>query len=119
MENQQMHLALLGRLDGPSVVPTNLIRQVKTYREAVRLCWALRRVHFMTFQQFAAEAELYAKHVSDYLAVDDAPGRRDLPGKAINRTEATLGNTAISQWLSLGSRLTVLEQMQADSRCSA
>lgn len=114
----QLKLPLLGRLDGPSVVPSNYLKTIKTYRQAVRLCWALRRVHYMSQRQLAAEAGLTFQHVSDYLNDDDKPMRRDLPGARIAAFESVSGNTAISQWLASRSHLTVLEQMQAD-RCIA
>lgn len=110
----QMQLRpLLGRLEGPAVVPPELIRGCRTYREAVRLCWALRRVKNMTLRQLAAEAGLLPQHVSDYLHPDDRPTRRDLPAEGIRPFEEVAGNTAISQWVALQSRLTVLEEMQA------
>lgn len=104
---------LMGRLDAPSVAPEQWVRMAKTYRQAVRLAWQLKRVHYMTRAQFAAEAHLYAQHVTDYLHEDDKPSRRDLPAEAIPRAEAVLGNTLISQWLAAQSKLTVLEEMTA------
>lgn len=115
MENPvQLQLPLMGRLDGPSVVPTAYLKHVGSFRQAVRLCWTLRRVHYMTQMQLAAEAGLYSKHVSDYLAEDDKPGRRSLPADRVASFEAACGNSAVTQWLAARSQLTVLEQMQAD-----
>lgn len=111
---EQRQLALLGRLDGPSVVPSSYVKTCKTYRQAVRAAWQIRRVTYMTFTQLAAEANLYHQHVSDYLNPDDKPGRRDLPADRVREFEAVVGNTLVSQWLAANSRLTVLEQMQAD-----
>lgn len=104
---------LLGRLDGPSVCPASMVGMPKTYREAVRMCWALRRVKGMTQQTLAAEAGLYASHVSDFLNCDDKPNRRSLPAESISEFEAVCGNTLISQWLATRARLTVLEELQA------
>lgn len=104
---------LMGRVDAPSAVPQQWVRLAKTYRQAVRLAWQLKRVHYMTRAQFAAEAELYPQHVTDYLHEDDKPSRRDLPAEAIDRVEAVLGNTLISQWIASRSRLTVLEELTA------
>jgi len=115
----QLQLPLLGRLDGPSVVPSAYLKHVKTYRQAVRLCWALRRVHYMSQLQLAAEADLYFKHVSDYLAEDDKPSRRSLPAEKIAAFQAVCGNTAITQFLAKRDNLTVLEQVQADTRSAA
>lgn len=109
----QLEFPLLGRLDAPSAVPNQWIRHARTYRHAVRLAWDLRRVKRMTKQQLASEAELYAQHVSDYLAQDDKPKRRDLPADAVARFEAVVGNTLVSQWIASQCRLTVLEEIQA------
>ena len=109
---QQMSIpGLLGRLDAPSVVHPQLIAQCKTYREAVKLCWALRRVKKMTKRVLAVEAGLYPSHVTCY--VEDGKTKRDLPGSAVKLFESVCGNTAISQWHALNAKLTTLEEMQA------
>lgn len=109
----QREFPFLGRLDAPSAVPQQWIYAAKTYRQAVRMAWKMRRVQFMTHTQLAAEAELYPQHVSDYLAADDKPKRRDLPADKVAQFEAVVGNTLVSQWLASQSKLTVLEEMQA------
>lgn len=109
---EQLSIPLLGRLDGPSVVPPQYVQGLN-YRQAVRLSWQLRRVKGSTKQQLAAEADLYASHVTDYLHPDDKKTRRDLPAEAIPRFESFVGNTLVSQWLALQARLTVVEEMQA------
>lgn len=108
----QRELPLLGRLDGPSVVPPQLIAGL-SYREAVRLCWQLRRIKKATRAMLAAECDLYAPHITDYLNPDDEKRRRDLPAQAIPAFEAFTGNTAVSQWIASAARFTVLEEMQA------
>lgn len=115
----QLEFPLMGRLDAPSIAPSQLVRSAKTYREAVRLCWRLRRVAFMTRQQLSSEAELYPQHVTDYLHEDDKPSRRDLPADAIARFEAVVGNTLVSQWLAAQSQLTVLEEVTATQKAYA
>lgn len=115
----QREFPLLGRLDAPSAVPMQWIRHASTYRQAVRLAWQLRRVQSMTRQQLATEAELYPQHVTDYLAEDDKPSRRDLPADKVAQFEAVVGNTLVSQWLASRSRLTVLEQVQATTHLEA
>ena len=107
---EQLQLPLLGRLDAPSVVPPELVKRCKTYRDAVKLCWALRRVKNMTQARLAEEAGLYAPHVSCYLK--DSKRQRDLPASGIRGFEWTCGNTAISQWINLQAKLTVLGEMQ-------
>ena len=111
---QQKNLALIGRLDGPAVAPANVVAQAGTYRQAVRLSWAHRRVHFATLRQLAAETGMTAQHVTDYLHNDDKPTRRDLPGQWIAPFEAFVGNTIVTQWLAAQAHLTVLEQLQAE-----
>jgi hypothetical protein len=108
---EQIPLRLLCRLDAPAVVPPAEIAKCKTYRDAVKLCWRLRRVRNMTQRQLAEEAGLYAPHVSCYL--HDTDRSRDLPGSAVRAFEMACGNTAISQWHSLQAQLTVVEEMQA------
>lgn len=107
----QLQLPLLGRLDGPSVVPEQNIKACQSYRDAVRLCWGLRRVRAMTSLTLAESAGFPANHRSDYLSDDEA--KRELPAKYIRAFEAVCGNTAISQWIARGAKLTVLEEMQA------
>lgn len=116
LEGLQREFPLLSRLEGPAVVPDALMRLARTYRDACRLAWALRRVRNMTYRQLAAEAGLRHQHVTDYFHRDDKRSRRSLPGEAIFATEAVLGNTAISQFHARRARLTVLEEMQAQAQ---
>ncbi len=109
----QLEFPLMGRLDAPSTAPQQWVHKAKTYRQAVRLAWDLRRVHYMNKAQLAAEAGLYAQHVGDYLNTDDKPTRRDLPADRIASFEGVVGNTFVSQWLAARSQLTVLEEVQA------
>ncbi len=108
---QQTELPLLCRLDAPSVVPPSLIVQCESYRDAVRLCWQLRRVRNMTQARLAEDAGLYAPHVTCYL--NESQRSRDLPGSAVRGFEWACGNTAISQWHALNAKLTCVEEMQA------
>ena len=108
---EQLPLRLLCRLDAPSVVPPDVVARCDSYREAVRLCWDLRRVRNMTKRQLAEVAGLYAPHVTCYL--ESGARQRDLPGHAVRGFEWACGNTAVSQWHSLQAKLTVVEEMQA------
>lgn len=110
---EQLSLRLLCRLDAPSVVHPAEVASCKTYRQAVQKCWDKRRVRAMTQASLAEQAGLYASHVAGYLH-DYCKTRRDLPGAAVGRFEAVCGNTAITQWLALQAKLTVLEEMQAE-----
>jgi len=107
-------LPLIGRLDGPKAVPRSVIHQCPTYRDAVRMAWQLKRVKNLTKRMLAAEAGLYAPHVTDYLHADDKPSRRDLPADKVAEFESVVGNRVVSQWLAAQSQLTVLEEFQAE-----
>jgi hypothetical protein len=54
------------------------------------------------------------QHVSDYLNADDMPQRRNLPPDEIKLFEDVCGNSAITQWLALRQRFTLLEELQAE-----
>jgi len=110
----QLQLPLLCRLDAPSVVPAKEVAKCRTYREAVRLCWSLRKVVNMTRRGLAERAGLYAPHVTCYLK--DADCARDLPADKVPAFELACNNTAITQWLAMQAQLTVLEEMQAERR---
>lgn len=97
------------------VLPPQAVTGLKSYRHACRLAWKLRSPR-ITQRTLAELAGLYTSHVSDYLSVHE--GRRELPAKCIARVEAILGNTAVSQYIAQQSRLTVLEEMQAQRRCA-
>lgn len=115
----QGELPLFARMEGPAVVPPELMRTVKSYRQAVRMCWGLRRVRNMTLRQLAAEADLPHQHVSDYFNPDDRAKRRDLPGWAVAAVEAVAGNCAITQWHAARALLTVAEEAIASRRAAA
>ena len=112
---EQRQLPLLARIDAPSVAPHGYVTRCTSYRDAVRMCWSLRRrIHLMTQRQLSSEAGLRPQLVSDFLHSDDRPTRRDLPGQSIAAFERVAGNTCISQWVAAQSQLTVLEEMQAE-----
>lgn len=110
IDDAQLALPLLCRLDGPSVVPVSHIKACDTYRDAVRLCWSLRRIKAMTSLHLAEQAGFPANHRSDYLS--DNEERRELPAKYIKAFEYACGNSAISQWIAMGAKLTVIEELQ-------
>ena len=116
---EQREFPLLARIDAPSSAPSQWVRYAKTYRQAVRVAWKLRRVESLTRQQLATDAKLYPQHVTDYLHEDDKPSRRDLPADAVARFEEVVGNSVVSQWLAAQSKLTVLEEIQATNQRSA
>jgi hypothetical protein len=107
-------LPLIGRMDGPKAVPRSIVESCRTYRDAVRMAWQLKRIKGLTMQQLACEAGLYAPHITDYLHKDDRPTRRDLPADKVAEFESVVGNRVVSQWLAAQSQLTVLEEFQAE-----
>ncbi len=111
---QQPELPLMGRLDGPSVVPTHLIQHARSYRQACQMAFALRRVKGLTRRSLAEACGVYASHITEYLSSDES--RREMPARYIAAFEQVVGNTAISQWIAAGAKLTVLEEMQAARR---
>ncbi|MEJ7685654.1 MAG: hypothetical protein WKG52_00895 [Variovorax sp.] len=108
-----LEFPLLGRLNAPSVVSEQWVRAAKTYRHAVRIAWALRRIKGAKPAHMAAAMDFYAQHVGDWLNNDDKPKRRNLPGDCIPRFETYVGNTLVSQWLAAHAQLTVLEEITA------
>lgn len=114
----QRELELLQRIDGPSVVPSHALTFAKTYREAVRFCWALRRAKGLRVTDLARDFGFNRQHASDYLNADDKPTRRSLPAEQIALFEEVCGNTFVTQWLAARSHLTVLEEMQATRKAA-
>ena len=117
----QREFPLLARIEGPHVVPPELMRLAKTYRQAVRLCLHLARQRRpgLKLTDIAAACELTRQHVTDYFHEDDKPSRRSLPPEDVQNVEDYLGNTAISQWHARRAGLTVLEEIQAGARAVA
>lgn len=110
----QIEMPLLQRLQGPAVVPTSMLALASTYRQAVRVCWQLRRAKGLTVTDLAREFGFNRQHASDYLNPDDAPTRRNLPPEQIATFEDVCGNAFITQWLAARQGLTVLEELQAE-----
>lgn len=90
------------------------VSKCRTYREACRMAWQMRRVRNMTYIMFAAYGGFTRQHVGDWFNRDDKPTRRSMPADAIATAESILGNKLISQWIAAQSRLTVLEEMQIE-----
>jgi hypothetical protein len=107
-----MNLQLNGAvLNPPSFLGDDEIAKCKTYREAVRLSWAHRRVKAMTQRTLAEYAGLYYQHVNDYIHSDDAPHRRNLPADKLNAWASVTGNWAVQQWLARQDNLTLMEEV--------
>lgn len=83
----------------PNPVSEKEVVSVQSYREAVRASWSLRIIQRMTSRSLAELIEAYPSHVSDYLASNDEPRRRDLPARLIPAFEWAVGNTLLTQWL--------------------
>jgi len=112
----QQQLKLIGRLDGPSIVPAAAVAQIATYRQAVIACWLNRRATRMTYATLCERTGMRPSHIPDYLDPSgvDSHGRerRDMPAKYIPAFELVVGNTFISQWFALQSNLPVLNSSQ-------
>lgn len=113
-DSHQAQLALLGGMVQAQrlVVPAQVVMGIRSYRHACRLAWKLRTVRNLTRRSLAEQTSLYTSHISDYFSVHDH--RRELPARHIADVERVLGNPVISQWVAQQSKLTVLEEMQAD-----
>lgn len=113
--NQLPLLNLLGRLDGPSVVPAAEVAKITSYREAVIACWINRRVSRMSRATLCELTGMRPSHVSDYFNPVGVDRRghelRDMPAKYVPAFELAAGNTFVSQWLAMQSKLTVLESI--------
>ncbi|WP_434033569.1 XRE family transcriptional regulator [Cupriavidus sp. a3] len=109
---QELRL-LGGVVNGPAFLPTDVIDGCKTYREAVRISWAHRRIKGMTQRTLAELIDCYPPHVSDYLHADDKESRRSLPGDRLNAFAAAVGNWGVQQWLMHQAKLTVMEEVIA------
>jgi hypothetical protein len=94
------------------VVPPQVVMGITSYRQACRLAWKLRKLRGLTKRSLAEQAGLYAPHVTDYFGVHE--NKRELPARCIAAVEAVLGNTVISQYQAQMSKLTVLEELQAE-----
>lgn len=96
------------------VVPPQVVMGIQSYRHACRLAWKLRVIRNMTQRTFAELTGTYTSHVSDYFSVHE--NKRELPARHIAVAERALGNTVISQWIAQQSKLTVLEELQAERK---
>lgn len=114
-DDRTLPLPLLGGMVQAQrlVVPPEVVMGVPSYRHACRLAWKLRRTR-ITQRTLAELAGLYPSHVSDYFSLHNH--RRELPAKHVAAMELVIGNTVVSQWLAQQSKLTVLEEMQAQRR---
>jgi hypothetical protein len=102
-----------GVVNAPAFLPSEVIESCSTYREAVRVAWAHRRIKAMTKRSLAERTECYPSHVSDYLHEDDKPARRNLPADKVPAFSAAVGNWGVQQWLNRQSKLTILEEVIA------
>lgn len=110
-EMNDLHL-FGGVVRAPEFLPAEVIAACRTYREAVRVSWAHRRVKAMTQRSLAERTECYPAHVSDYLNADDKPTRRSLPADKVPAFSAAVGNWGVQQWLNRRARLTIVEEIE-------
>lgn len=113
----QLMLPMLTVYSGPRLVDLSVIDAIKTYRDAVRICWDLRTRRNLSQRILASECGCYSSHVSDYLSEDAS--KRELPAKHVAAFEVQCGNRVISQWLARSAELTILEQFIEQRRTAA
>lgn len=105
----QLILPMLTVYTGPRFVGASVINAIKTYRDAVRICWDMRVDKHLTKAELARRVGCYASHVTDYLKA--GPSRRNLPAEFIDAFERECQNRVISQWQARRAELTILEQL--------
>jgi hypothetical protein len=118
LEMDDLHL-FGGVVRAPEFLPADVIAECRTYREAVRMAWAHRRIKAMTQRSLAERTECYPSHVSDYLHPDDKPARRSLPADKVSAFCGAVGNWGVQQWLNKQSRLTIMEEVIAIAQRAA
>lgn len=101
-------------VDAPKFVATWYVDKCKSWREVCRMAWQMRRVRNMTYTMFAAYGGFTRQHVGDWFNPDDKPTRRSMPVDCVHTAESILGVRILSQWIAKQSRLTILEEMQAE-----
>lgn len=112
-------LRLIGCVDNEiCFIQQNAIDQCKTYRQAVRLSWDLRRNKGMTLRTLAEITGVYPSHISDYLAKDDKHSRRNLKADELHTWSVAVGNYGVQQWLAKQDSLTILEELQAQRKAA-
>ena len=114
-----LHEKLIHRVDAPSIVPAAMVAEIASYREAVCACWRYRRDEHRTHVTLAEMTGMKPSHLSHYLNPNscDKSGRplREMPAKYLTDFEIAAGNTFVTQWLAMQSKLTILESMIAEA----
>ena len=110
---KQYELPLIGLVPTPTFASDAEMSLCKSYREAVRLSWQLKKSKNMTRALAAEAAGLYPSHVSDYLHPDDKPSRRDLPMDKVRDWCLVMGNWVVLQYITRDAQLNIMEEMIA------
>jgi len=105
-------LPLFGGVVQPQrlVVPHEVVMGLRSWRHACRLAWKLRNPR-ITLRTFAELTDSYVSHCSDYFSVHHT--RRELPARKAGMACLLLGNTVLVQWLAQESRVTLMEELNA------
>lgn len=107
----QLELPFLYRIDAPRVLHPDEIAELKTYREAVLLCWSKRRDKSDGAQSACARwCGIQVSHMSSYLS--DDPKQRDMPAKYVKAFQIWCDNTAIGQFQARESALSVSQEVE-------
>lgn len=98
-------------------LPSHLIDDCKTFRDACALAWKHRAFAGQTEAYLASVCGLTQQHVSDYFRPDerDEKGRkrRQLPADKVGIVQQQLGNCAIAQWLARDMAVRLVEEFFA------
>lgn len=112
---EQQEMPLLGVIDRPALLDRSKVDACKSYREAVMLCWASRRIRNMTRSTLAERAGCSPSHVGDYIhpvsVTKHGVPKRNLPPACIAGFESACGCACITQWLVSRSGMTLLEEV--------
>lgn len=103
----QLQLPMLTVYSGPALVPSDVVAECETYRDAVKRCYMLRKRTRMTNRALAEETGCYAPHIGQYIT--DSKHQRELPASHIEAFEVACGNRCITQWIAAQANLTILE----------
>lgn len=109
---KQTRLRYAGNPVMERLAPPWAVRLCKSYREACRLAWMLRRTPNLTRISLATAVGLPNTRISDFLSPDDSGKKRDLPASRIAPFGVALGCTAVSQWMTWRGEVTVIEELK-------
>ena len=109
--NTQLELPILCRIDAPSVLHPDEIARLKTWRDAVLLCWSKRRDKSDGAQSACARwCGIQVSHMSSYLSDDQK--QRDMPAKYAKAFQAWCGVAVLGQFQAREAALSVTQEVE-------